>query len=372
MTLLTRAAQLNVLISADGTPVLIDFGNAILQESTLQFTATTAKNSLSIRWAAPELMEGTSMHSFAADIYALGMTILETITGKLPYSDIPDHRIYIVVVAKQEHPTRPEDSIPLDSTAGNQLWSLLATCWAFEPENRPGADHVRNVMQTITQEGLKVIPPEKIEAEDDEERIIIQGGTGIPIGPDGQPKPLLPPQSARHFGRKCLVLDLDETLVHSSFKLIPQADYIIPVEIESQWHRVHVIKRPNVDEFLEKMGELFEIVVFTASLSKYVDPVLDKLDAHKVISHRLYRESCYIHKGNYIKDLSQLGRPLKEIILLDNSPASYIFQPNNSIPISSWFNDPQDTELTDLCPFLFDLRAVDDVRAILDSGVEGW
>lgn len=40
------------------------------------------------------------------------------------------------------------------------------------------------------------------------------------------------------------------------------------MEIEWQWHNVYVIKRPGVDQFLKKMGELFEIVVFTASLSK--------------------------------------------------------------------------------------------------------
>ncbi|KAG9082297.1 hypothetical protein FS749_006962 [Ceratobasidium sp. UAMH 11750] len=207
------------------------------------------------------------------------------------------------------------------------------------------------------------------EAEDDEERLIMQGGAGIPIGPDGQPKPLLPPLAPSHAGRKCLVLDLDETLVHSSFKLIPQADYVVPVEIEWQWHNVYVIKRPGVDNFLKKMGELYEIVVFTASLSKYADPVLDKLDVHKVVSHRLFRESCYNHKGNYVKDLSQLGRPLTDTIILDNSPASYIFHPNNAVPVSSWFNDPHDTELTDLCPFLSDLRVVDDVRGVLDGGL---
>ncbi|KAH7339592.1 HAD-like domain-containing protein [Rhizoctonia solani] len=208
-----------------------------------------------------------------------------------------------------------------------------------------------------------------LEAEDDEERLILAGGAGIPIGPDGQPKPLLPPLAPAHAGRKCLVLDLDETLVHSSFKLIPQADYVVPVEIEWQWHNVYVIKRPGVDNFLKKMGELYEIVIFTASLSKYADPVLDKLDIHKVVSHRLFRESCYNHKGNYVKDLSQLGRPLTDTIILDNSPASYIFHPNNAVPVSSWFNDPHDTELTDLCPFLTDLRVVDDVRGVLDGGL---
>lgn len=97
--------------------------------------------------------------------------------------------------------------------------------------------------------------------------------------------------------------------------------------------------------------------------------MLDKLDIHQVVSHRLFRESCYNHKGNYVKDLSQLGRPIEDTIILDNSPASYIFHPNNAVPVSSWFNDPHDTELTDLCPFLADLAPVDDVQGILDGGL---
>jgi RNA polymerase II subunit A small phosphatase-like protein len=116
--------------------------------------------------------------------------------------------------------------------------------------------------------------------------------------------------------------------------------------------------------------------------------VLDKLDVHHVVTHRLFRESCYNHKGNYVKvtcfalrcashllyddtlqDLSQLGRPIEDTIILDNSPASYIFHPNNAVPVSSWFNDPHDTELTDLCPFLADLSTSDDVRGVLDGGL---
>ena len=219
---------------------------------------------------------------------------------------------------------------------------------------------------------------------------------------DGTPKPLLPAISSRYLGRKCLVLDLDETLVHSSLRVcatsstiahiltnvpsqpVPAPDYIVPVEIENNWHNFYVLKRPGVDNFLRKMGELYEIVVFTASLAKYADPVLDRLDPTGTVAHRLFRESCFNHRGNYVKvrirsfcaylshfltlykDLSQLGRPVGDTIILDNSPASYIFHPHNAVPVSSWFNDPHDTELTDLCPFLEDLTATQDVRGILN------
>jgi len=34
---------------------------------------------------------------------------------------------------------------------------------------------------------------------------------------------------------------------------------------------------------------------------QYADPVLDMLDTGRVVRHRLFRESCYNHKGNYVK-----------------------------------------------------------------------
>ncbi|TFK22593.1 NIF-domain-containing protein [Coprinopsis marcescibilis] len=254
--------------------------------------------------------------------------------------------------------------LPPDETDG-------LTSGAVQPPGSTGSDSPRTPSHDAASDSDKSSVSDDdeyhIHEEDEEERLIRSGGSGIPIGPDGNPKPLLPPIAPEHVGRKCLVLDLDETLVHSSFKAVQQADFIVPVEIEYHWHHFHVLKRPGVDEFLRKMGELYEVVIFTASLSKYADPVLDKLDIHRVVAHRLFRESCYNHKGNYVKDLSQLGRPIADTIILDNSPASYIFHPNNAVPVSSWFNDPHDAELTDLIPFLADLTTVPDIRGILDG-----
>lgn len=179
---------------------------------------------------------------------------------------------------------------------------------------------------------------------------------------------LLPAKDEKFKGKKCLILDLDETLVHSSFKYLRTADFVIPVEIDNQVHHVYVIKRPGVDEFLKKVGQWFEVVVFTASVSKYGNPLLDKLDINKAVHHRLFRDSCYNYEGNFIKNLSQIGRPLSESIIIDNSPASYIFHPQHSVPISSWFSDTHDNELLDLLPFLHDLskQNVDDVSLVLD------
>jgi carboxy-terminal domain RNA polymerase II polypeptide A small phosphatase len=58
---------------------------------------------------------------------------------------------------------------------------------------------------------------------------------------------------------------------------------------------------------------------------------------------------------------------LASTLILDNSPASYIFHTSNAVPVSTWFNDPHDTELTDLIGFLTDLTVVDDVTQVLDT-----
>jgi len=137
------------------------------------------------------------------------------------------------------------------------------------------------------------------------------------------------------------------------------------IELENVIHKVYVRKRPGVDNFLRVVGEKFEVVVFTASLAKYADPLLDILDRSRLVKKRLFREACVQHYGNYVKDLSHLGRPLTNVIIIDNSPFSYMFQPDNAIPITSWFNDKADRQLYDLLPFLEQLMYVDDVCTLL-------
>ncbi|XP_071484528.1 carboxy-terminal domain RNA polymerase II polypeptide A small phosphatase 1-like isoform X2 [Diadema antillarum] len=181
-----------------------------------------------------------------------------------------------------------------------------------------------------------------------------------------QPNKYLLPQVRQQDAHKCcIVIDLDETLVHSSFKPISNADFVVPVEIDGTVHEVYVLKRPHVDEFLQRVGQLYECVLFTASLAKYADPVADLLDKWGVFRCRLFRESCVFHRGNYIKDLSRLGRKLERIVIVDNSPASYIFHQDNAIPVSSWFDDMSDTELLDVLPLLERISQEEDVYKIL-------
>ena len=87
-----------------------------------------------------------------------------------------------------------------------------------------------------------------------------------------------------------------------------------------------VLFRPEVKAFIEKMSKLYEVVVFTAGEEHYASKVLDQLDPNgDIFSGRLYRDSCTICNGIYIKDLTKLGRPLSDVIIVDNSPYAYYF-----------------------------------------------
>jgi carboxy-terminal domain RNA polymerase II polypeptide A small phosphatase len=176
--------------------------------------------------------------------------------------------------------------------------------------------------------------------------------------------PHIAPLSHENKNKKCLVLDLDETLVHSSLREEENANLVIPVNIDNAIHNVFVIKRPGVDEFLRRVGEYYEVIVYTASLSKYADPLLDQLDVGNVISKRLFRENCVFHEGHYVKDLSLLNRELSSTIIVDNSPTSYAFHPENAIDCGSFIDDPNDIEMWLIGDFLVGIRSCEDVRSM--------
>ena len=73
------------------------------------------------------------------------------------------------------------------------------------------------------------------------------------------------------------------------------------------------------------MSKYWEIVVFTAGLREYADPILNELDQNQYISRRLYRDSCQYLEGVYLKDLLVVSpnTDLKRIVIVDNIPNNF-------------------------------------------------
>ncbi|KAM1347371.1 hypothetical protein PS2_036310 [Malus domestica] len=173
----------------------------------------------------------------------------------------------------------------------------------------------------------------------------------------------LPPLTSPE--KRTVFLDLDETLVHSVTGPPPKRfDFVVRPMIRGKVMTFYVVKRPGVDEFLEKLGNKYEVVVFTAGLREYATLVLDRLDRKRVISHRLFRDTCTEVNGRFVKDLAIQGRDLSRLVIVDDNPNAYSFQPENAIPILPFVDDVADRELRRVLEFFEDedARCCDDIR----------
>ncbi|KAL8766472.1 MAG: hypothetical protein Q9209_006766 [Squamulea sp. 1 TL-2023] len=145
--------------------------------------------------------------------------------------------------------------------------------------------------------------------------------------------------SASRTAQKTLVIDLDETLIHSLAKGGRMSSgHMVEVKLNTTvgyggatlgpQHPIlyYVHKRPHCDEFLRTVCKWYDLVVFTASVQEYADPVIDWLEQErKYFSRRYYRQHCTFRNGAYIKDLSSVEPDLSKVMIIDNSPLSYIF-----------------------------------------------
>lgn len=133
--------------------------------------------------------------------------------------------------------------------------------------------------------------------------------------------------------KKTLVLDLDETLIHSLAKGGKMSSgHMVEVKLDKHAILYYVHKRPYCDEFLRKASKWFHVVIFTASVQEYADPVIDWLEQErKYFKDRYYRQHCTFRNGAYIKDLSYVDKDLSRVLILDNSPMSYMYQEGRSL-----------------------------------------
>ncbi|KAM0790937.1 hypothetical protein ACM66B_004243 [Microbotryomycetes sp. NB124-2] len=180
---------------------------------------------------------------------------------------------------------------------------------------------------------------------------------------------------------KTLVLDLDETLIHSTSRPYAPSKRnaglkvrVVEVVLDGRSTVYTVYKRPWVDFFLRKVSTWYTVIIFTASLPEYADPVIDWLDGGDgsggMVAGRLFRSDCVHANGAYVKDLTVVEQDLSRVCLVDNSPVSYAINQANGIPIEGWINDPNDECLLDLLPMLDSLRFTNDVRRVL--GLRGF
>ncbi|KAG2450504.1 hypothetical protein HYH02_005005 [Chlamydomonas schloesseri] len=176
--------------------------------------------------------------------------------------------------------------------------------------------------------------------------------------------PLLPP--AEDPNRMTLVLDLDGTLIASEDE--PHApvpfDYCVDEER-------FVWLRPGLRRFLESVRPMFEVVLFTAAGESWATCAMQRIDPDgRIFDTRLYRDHTVSHDDwPWVKDLSRLGRDLARVVIVDDNPLMFMYQPDNALHVAPY--DPQVTGHRDdvleqvLDVLMHKVLPAEDVREVL-------
>lgn len=170
----------------------------------------------------------------------------------------------------------------------------------------------------------------------------------------------LPPRAPRHEKRHTLVLDIDETLVHTFSQSASAAD--------ERLMEYGMLVRPGLKEFLEECNELFEVVFWTAGVASYGYAVVSALEEKLLgLPPSMYNAKtllnvfveCDENKSasplvhfpclprdqtlanyNYMKYLPLLGRDMKSLLMIDDNPRSFPLTPRNGVKVHPFEIDP--------------------------------
>lgn len=210
--------------------------------------------------------------------------------------------------------------------------------------------------------------------------------------------PLLPAQSGRDVGRLTVVLDMDETLLHSFLAPMPPAgsdldprsvhdhhdpraaalkekkpaDFTFEIGVgQHDRELVTSVLRPGLHAFLNALSAEFEPILFTSAMQIYAEPLLNKIEAadgttseaKPLWRHRLYRPATVtLGQFGFVKDVSRLGRPMERIVLIDNSWAACMANPDNCVVVPDYLGESQDIILARVLDILRAIKNEPDVR----------
>ena len=122
-----------------------------------------------------------------------------------------------------------------------------------------------------------------------------------------------------------LVLDLDETLIHCDRKT--NNGFIL-------------LLRPGLIEFLQKMKNLCELILFSFGTSGYVDSIIKVIEKkEKFFEYILDRNHGIYENGECIKNLDMLNRDLKNVIIIDDTFKYFKLHKENGICVKPFYGD---------------------------------
>ena len=128
-----------------------------------------------------------------------------------------------------------------------------------------------------------------------------------------------------------LVLDLEDTLVNIKF--------------DNEGNLI-CYQRPGLIPFLNGLKPFYEIISFTKLSKIHSNRIIEEIQGkRKLFDYNLYRDHCFLSGTKFIKDISRIGRDMKKIIIVDDSPENLETQVENGILISPYNREDRDDKV---------------------------
>ena len=174
------------MIDQDGHARLADFGlTIIVSDSTYHTTSTSSANGGTTRWMSPERLNPNqfglkdSRPTKESDCYALGMVILEVLSGQVPFRGDCNDFVVMQKVLDGEHPGRPRGA--KEAWFTGDLWGMLEECWSWQRKDRPTVEDVHEHLERVwtTWQPLPPGADSDIDTDTDDESWLTANGPGI-------------------------------------------------------------------------------------------------------------------------------------------------------------------------------------------------
>lgn len=181
------------------------------------------------------------------------------------------------------------------------------------------------------------------------------------------------------YSKPYLFFDLDETLIHSetfeeSRKNLYDKIISFPItndEGKEEIETYGIFIRPKVEEFLNWVKQYFTLAIFTAAEMNYAEKVLKVVGIFDYFETILDRSSTINVKGFMVKDMSIFNSTYEKLnaLLIDNNIYSFSNSLKQGILISSFYEDKNDDELTELRNYIekYLLEDVSNIISINDG-----
>lgn len=140
-----------------------------------------------------------------------------------------------------------------------------------------------------------------------------------------------------------IFLDLDNTLIYSTFYKLPNINPILIYD-----NKYNIYKRPYLDTFLTTLYTFADLFIYTSSTQDYADKILKVIDKKGIIKKKYYRQNCINYQNRYFKDILKLNSSLSnsdDLIIIDDNPSIYLNMRENIIPIKFWAGEQNDDSL---------------------------